>query len=320
MVEDQDKYIYGYKCFNSDMTNRYGKKFELGKVYSTDGKVKFGNSGNGFHFCKNIEDTLRYFSLSDYLLRDKELSNLFTKQQYVEIINKFYKTVVDMNETYFYIDTYNDFLKYFKENDKKEYQRLLKKYCDFVFANLANIDDRLKQTELQKVRQYMDDLEEYDDKDYQIIDCELERVNKEQLSKLKRFSISLPDEQFHQIKKEIERNTKVFESLSSSNKIFKLIIETFPLSLEELRKNYEDSKKGLFALLKENILDQDGRVINFNELSDEQNFSLKVTQNIGLRVDIYFDLIFMKPVLHYIQHMHQLLFCYHVRHHSVHIA
>lgn len=240
------------------------------------------------------EDTLKYFSLSDYLLRDKELRNLFTRQQYVEIINKFYKTVVDMKETYFYIGTYNDFLKYFKENDKKEYQRLLKKYCDFIFANLANIDDHLKQTELQKVRQYMDDLKEYDDKDYQIIDCELERVNKEQLSKLGQHSISLPDEQFHQIKKEIEHNTKIFESLSSSNKIFKLLFETFPLSLEELRKNYEDSKKGLFALFKENFLDQDGRVINFNELSDEQNFSLKVTQNIGLRVDIYFDLIF-KP-------------------------
>ena len=80
--------------------------------------------------------------------------------------------------------------------------------------------------------------------------------------------------------------------MSSSNKIFKLLFETFPLSLEELRENYEDSKKGLSALFKENILDQDGRVINFNELSDEQNFSLKVTQNIGLRVDIYFDLIF----------------------------
>lgn len=201
------------------------------------------------------EDTLKYFSLSDYLLRDKELRNLFTKQQYVEIINKFYKTVVDMKETYFYIDAYNDFLKYFKENDKKEYQRLLKKYCDFIFANLANIDDHLKQTELQKVRQYMDDLKEYDDKDYQIIDCELERVNKEQLSKLEQHSISLPDEQFHQIKKEIEHNTKIFESLSSSNKIFKLLFKTFPLSLEELRKNYEDSKKELFALFKENILD-----------------------------------------------------------------
>lgn len=53
--------IIGYKCFNSDMTNRYGDKFEVGKTYSVKGEIRFGNQGNGFHLCKNIEDTLRYF-------------------------------------------------------------------------------------------------------------------------------------------------------------------------------------------------------------------------------------------------------------------
>lgn len=53
--------IRGYKCFNKDLTNRYGKKIEVGSVYSTNGEVKFGNDGHGFHFCKNIEDTFRYF-------------------------------------------------------------------------------------------------------------------------------------------------------------------------------------------------------------------------------------------------------------------
>lgn len=52
----------GYKCFNEDMTNRYGKKMEVGKIYTTKGEIKFGNSNHGFHFCKNIEDTIRYFN------------------------------------------------------------------------------------------------------------------------------------------------------------------------------------------------------------------------------------------------------------------
>ena len=51
----------GYKCFNADMTNRYGMKLEVGKTYQTNSKIKFGNDGHGFHFCKNIEDTFRYF-------------------------------------------------------------------------------------------------------------------------------------------------------------------------------------------------------------------------------------------------------------------
>lgn len=53
--------VKGYKAFNKGLTNRYGRKFEIGKQYSVDGNISFGNNGNGFHFCKNIEDTLRYF-------------------------------------------------------------------------------------------------------------------------------------------------------------------------------------------------------------------------------------------------------------------
>lgn len=51
--------IKGYKCFNKNLINRYGKKFEVGKIYISSGVLKFGN--NGFHMCKNIEDTFRYF-------------------------------------------------------------------------------------------------------------------------------------------------------------------------------------------------------------------------------------------------------------------
>lgn len=53
--------IYGYKCFNKNLTNRYGMKFEEGRKYKVSGNIKFGNDGNGFHFCKNMEDTFRYF-------------------------------------------------------------------------------------------------------------------------------------------------------------------------------------------------------------------------------------------------------------------
>lgn len=52
--------IKGYKAFNKDMTNMYGKKFEVGKTYSVDGEIKFGPTGNGFHFASRLEDTLRY--------------------------------------------------------------------------------------------------------------------------------------------------------------------------------------------------------------------------------------------------------------------
>ena len=51
----------GYKCFNKGLVNRYGFKFEEEKIYHCEGEIKFGNDGNGFHVCKRLEDTLRYF-------------------------------------------------------------------------------------------------------------------------------------------------------------------------------------------------------------------------------------------------------------------
>jgi len=58
--------MLGYKCFNENLTNRYNTKFEIGKIYHVNGNIKFGNNGNGFHICKNLEDTLRYFNSFDY--------------------------------------------------------------------------------------------------------------------------------------------------------------------------------------------------------------------------------------------------------------
>lgn len=55
---------YGFKAFDKNMKNRYGIEFEEGKTYQTDSDVSFGHTRgkkvNGYHFCKNLEDTLRY--------------------------------------------------------------------------------------------------------------------------------------------------------------------------------------------------------------------------------------------------------------------
>lgn len=52
--------LFGYKCFNDDLTNNYGFQFKVGESYSVDGEIKTGLSGNGYHMCENIEDTFRY--------------------------------------------------------------------------------------------------------------------------------------------------------------------------------------------------------------------------------------------------------------------
>lgn len=60
--------VEGFKCFDKGLVNRYGTKFEIGKAYHADGIIHFGNKelyGNGFHMCKNMEDTFRYFNANE---------------------------------------------------------------------------------------------------------------------------------------------------------------------------------------------------------------------------------------------------------------
>ncbi len=57
------KEVIGYKCFNKDHTNRYGMEFIEGRTYtSSSSHVSFGNNNkSGYHMCKNLEDTFRFF-------------------------------------------------------------------------------------------------------------------------------------------------------------------------------------------------------------------------------------------------------------------
>lgn len=52
--------VFGYKGFNQNLTNRYGKKFEVGQKYYIEGDLKWGPLGNGYHMCTNLEDCLRF--------------------------------------------------------------------------------------------------------------------------------------------------------------------------------------------------------------------------------------------------------------------
>ena len=52
--------VKGFKAFNIDSTNRYGKTFTEGETYRVTGDIKFGNNGNGFHMCTVLADVFRY--------------------------------------------------------------------------------------------------------------------------------------------------------------------------------------------------------------------------------------------------------------------
>lgn len=83
--------IKGYKAFNKDMTNMYGKKFELGKTYSVNGEIKYGTTGNGYHFAKRLEDTLRYVNALTEKVQIAEITATGTIKESFDEYNGYYE-------------------------------------------------------------------------------------------------------------------------------------------------------------------------------------------------------------------------------------
>ena len=55
--------VKGYKALDEDMKAIFGDgmHYEIGKWYEVDGEIK--PCENGFHFCRKLEDTHRYYNL-----------------------------------------------------------------------------------------------------------------------------------------------------------------------------------------------------------------------------------------------------------------
>jgi len=81
--------IVGYKSLDKDFKTSNGVQLEVGKLYIAEGRIKAGPSGNGYHMCKNIEDTFRY-------------CNALTEETHI-------CKVVGSGKIDFYEDTYYDY-------------------------------------------------------------------------------------------------------------------------------------------------------------------------------------------------------------------
>ena len=105
--------VKGYKAFNKDSTNRYGKPFTEGGTYSIFGKLQFGNDGNGYHMCTSLCDVFRYvnaveddvlvetiinkedISLTDVAAYEELLSNIFGMNIVTNSISSLVTVLVD---------------------------------------------------------------------------------------------------------------------------------------------------------------------------------------------------------------------------------
>lgn len=70
--------VNGFKAFNEDMTNRYGQKFEEGKIYQIPKgtELSTGNNGTGIHFSPNLEDCFHFVDAINFPCKVARVSAL----------------------------------------------------------------------------------------------------------------------------------------------------------------------------------------------------------------------------------------------------
>ena len=245
-------------------------------------------------YDKLINDELnkiRCLSVIGRIIHEIQTEWFFTGEQYMKLYEKYISIEkVDKREVYIFYDEIKEFLKLPLSNDI--IKRLKQDLCRYTFLNIDSFDDYHKQIELQKIRKLMDELKSFSDEDYAIIDKNLETANKNVLSSMQIHDIPLDKELQKNFGLQVERQGKEYSQLSNKDKILKLLVATLPLSINQLQQSIDSRKDDLVSICGERVLDEDGRVINFEKLSDQDEFSFKSAQDISIHVDVYTSLIF----------------------------
>ncbi len=128
--------MIGYKAFDENLVNRYGKKFELNYEYTIEGEIKFGS--HGFHFCTNLEDTLRYVDGSNAVIAI--VQSLGDLQKYDDEYNGYYDMFVTNKIKIIKVLTKEDILKYMFKLPEFRIIRLISSYFQFTEEDLQMLE------------------------------------------------------------------------------------------------------------------------------------------------------------------------------------
>ena len=220
------------------------------------------------------EAAISFFSLAFYFMSNKTLSNVFNIKEYENIYSKYFVEETDSIHIYLYLDYYKKYLEYLCDH-KQSKKEFAKKYCYFVIKNIDLIDNYTKQILLQEILDLMNELKCFTDEEYSIINEHLDMANKVAKDALKVHSIPIPKDQIDDLEKFVKQQELIFKSLNNADKILKLMDELEHISKYTIQEVIEQGENSRTFNFQESILNSDGMIINYKELSEEQMFSLK---------------------------------------------
>ena len=226
----------------------------------------------------------KYISSDKYLifvnsfLKNEKLKKIFLFDDYEKIFNIIINFKLE-DDIYLFLDFYQLYLNYLIDENKsvKQVKRI---YCNFVLKNIENIGFQWKHRRLKLIREYMDDLKNYSDEDYCIIDSNLSLANQKIKRNLKEITVNLEENETKLINNNIKQVLIRYQSQSNKEKIIELISDLNVLNIEELKQKNNNEEDTLLSVISYDYLDKDCNCINYKKLSESELFSLKSKQTI----------------------------------------
>ena len=235
-------------------------------------------------------------SILNGLMSDGRLISLFRNQSFLNILFDLAKLEnYDISEIYVVYDYYDLFLKKLSENYLTNQQsKTIKKFIvDFVLHHHCDYELMFVHQKFPLIRDFLDDLGDYSDSSYKMIDDRIDLANKEALKGLKKIDIPFSDD----VKKQIAHKKKLidetFNKLNNSDKITSLLCHILPFDIKELKNDVDYSKENsMLSMISESFLGENGEVINYKALNEKEMFSLDARQYIDIQINFWIDLYF----------------------------
>ena len=233
---------------------------------------------------------LRLLNTVNYLINDG-LESLFSVEQYCAFYERFSNADVNVDNCLLYYSFYKRIIEIITNHKEKLKKHYFESLADFVLKYIAFFDEHTKFTDFQNIIDAMDFVGKYSDGDYYLMRSELEKVNKLHLKRMTEIEIEIPEEITNSIRKAKESAKNIFESYDNDEKINVLLSHINVFRIDSLSKDISQSKAGFGCFVRENILDEGGRLINYKKLKEAEQFSLDSREYIRFHVDVCFDIL-----------------------------
>lgn len=219
---------------------------------------------------------------------DEILSDMFSKTQYEALIDGSSDfsglSVEDVTSCYYCLKS---FIEEPMSKKKVARNKILKKMCNLVLANVAKFNVHFKHTELLVVRSYMDELKSFSDKDYAELDKENMAANEIMRNSLTKFTKKFGPSEEKILNDRVKKNEEKFKSLEPKMRVYYLLSEVGPAKKTDISSVESQSVFGRFVNAV--YMKEDGRAINYKECLPEQDFSLKAHNYMSLFASILLE-------------------------------